>query len=79
MPGAKNGERPYLAVPVPSFLDPFFGIFYSHFISSPPIQHFNLYFYIYNSLMFLSQHQLIEFSIYRPNTETPGKPYYYHT
>jgi len=29
--------------------------------------------------MFLSQHQLIEFSIYRPNTETPGKPYYYHT
>jgi len=27
MPGAKNGERPYLAVPKPAFWDPFFGAF----------------------------------------------------
>jgi len=27
MPGAKNGERPYLAVPKPGFWDPFFGAF----------------------------------------------------
>jgi len=27
MPGPKNGERPYLAVPKPAFLDPVLGLF----------------------------------------------------
>jgi len=32
MPGPKNGERPYLAVPEPLFWGLFLGLFYSHFI-----------------------------------------------
>jgi len=31
MPGAKNGERPYLAVPEPTFLGAIFG----RFLTSP--------------------------------------------
>jgi len=27
MPGVKNGERPYLAVPKPGFWDPILGLF----------------------------------------------------
>jgi len=36
MPGAKNGERPYLAVSVPSFSDPFFAYFYAILYASQP-------------------------------------------
>jgi len=32
MPGAKNGERPYLAVPEPGFLDPKIRVFRLFFI-----------------------------------------------
>jgi len=44
MPGAKNGERPYLAVPEPVFSGLFFGYFYSIFchFASPPTQHYTL-------------------------------------
>jgi len=31
MPGAKNGERPYLAPPKPGFLGPIFGLIYQDF------------------------------------------------
>jgi len=31
MPGPKNGERPYLAVPKPTFWDPILGLFFSDF------------------------------------------------
>jgi len=34
MPGAKNGERPYLAVPEPTFWGLIFGLFYCNF--TPP-------------------------------------------
>jgi len=32
MPDAKNGERPYLAVPKPTFWDPVFGCFSGIFV-----------------------------------------------
>jgi len=39
MPGPKNGERPYLAVPEPTFWGPFLGLILRisdpHFISAP--------------------------------------------
>jgi len=31
MPGPKNGERPYLAVPEATFWGLFFGLFYRYF------------------------------------------------
>jgi len=31
MPGAKNGERPYLATPKPGFLGPIFGLIIQDF------------------------------------------------
>jgi len=37
MPGAKNGERPYLAAPEPGFLDPKIRSFSTHSDQQPPI------------------------------------------
>jgi len=37
MPDAKNGERPYLAVPEATFLGLIFGIFSANFYLPPPI------------------------------------------
>jgi len=39
MPGAKNGERPYLAVPEPLFWGLFFAHFYGILLSSSSHSH----------------------------------------
>jgi len=45
MPRPKNGERPYLVVPKPTFWDPFLGLFSALFrriLDSLILQHFNI-------------------------------------
>jgi len=73
MPGPKNGERPYLAVPVPLFLDPFFASFLPILLSSSHTTHHSqppiLYFiFLFN---FISKPQPELGMRYTTNTSNP--------
>jgi len=56
MPGAKNGERPYLAVPETPFLGSFFACFYRYFSSFHTIQPSQTYIFIFFFIIVLTKY-----------------------